>query len=85
MSDLLDPAPPVDESDALLNIPISRPYGDDFYREVASVYARLAGRVRAASGLIADANHVNLTQVHRWVKVARAKEFLPAGRVGKAG
>jgi hypothetical protein len=81
----LDPAPPLDKSEAVLAVPTSRRFGDDFYREVAAVYVRVALRVSNPASLIADANHVVPTQVHRWVKVARAKGFLLPGRVGKAG
>jgi hypothetical protein len=72
-------------AEARLSVPERRPYGNDFYRDVAVVYREIAGRVRSPAGLIADANHVHVSQVHRWVKIARAKEFLPPGRVGKAG
>jgi hypothetical protein len=80
-----DSAPPLDKSEAVLSVPTSRPFREDFYREVAAVYVRVASRVSNPAGFIADANHVVPTQVHRWVKVARAKRFLLPGRIGKAG
>jgi hypothetical protein len=71
--------------DAALEVPDARPYPDDFYRAVASVYSDLAGVLRAPAGAIADANGVPVSRVHEWVKVARARGFLPKGRQGKAG
>jgi len=71
--------------DATLDIPISRPWPDDFYRRVADLYRRLVGVVRAPAGVIADANRVPVKRVHEWVKVARDRGFLLPGRQGKAG
>lgn len=80
----LEPAQ-VPEVDARLDVPPARPFGDDFYREVADIYRQLAWRTRGVAGAIADANGVEVTQVHRWVKVARAKGFLPPTTRGKVG
>jgi hypothetical protein len=71
--------------DATLTVPTARPYGDDFYRQVARVYSALAQFERAPASAIADANSVPVTTVHRWVKQARARVFLPRGHPGKAG
>jgi hypothetical protein len=70
---------------AVLDVPASRPYGDDFYRQVASVYSALSARVRNPASVIADANAVPVTTAHRWVKQARERGFLGAGQQGKRG
>ncbi|MGO9288989.1 MAG: hypothetical protein ACLQIJ_09575 [Polyangia bacterium] len=81
-----EPAPRLDKSEAVLSVPTSRTFGNDFYREVAAVYVRVALRVNNPASFIADATGgIVPSQVHRWVKIARAKGFLPPGRVGKAG
>jgi hypothetical protein len=74
-----------DPPDAKLKVPARRPYPDDFFREVASLYAALSARTRGPAGLIADANGVPVSSVHRWVKRARALGFLPPGQRGRAG
>lgn len=76
---------PPGPADAVLDVPEQRPYGDDFYRQVAAAYLRLAGRTRSPAGLLADANKVPASTSHRWVKVARSRGFLPPGQPGKAG
>ena len=76
---------PITHRDARLKIPAERPYGDEFYRSVADAYRGVAGRTRAPNGFLADANGVAISQVNRWVKIARQKGFLPGGRIGKAG
>lgn len=68
-----------------LEVPSTRDYGDDFYRQVARFYASAAQRVRAPTMALAEANDVPVTTARRWVKEARARGFLPAGRAGKAG
>jgi ABC-type amino acid transport substrate-binding protein len=61
-------------------------YPDSFYRRVADRYSALqASGERDVARQIADANEVPLTTVHRWVKEARRRGFLPPGRRGKAG
>lgn len=62
-----------------------RGYGDDFYRRVAAVYGAASQRSRGPAQMIADANGVPVSTVHRWVKEARRRGFLGAGRAGKAG
>ncbi len=72
--------------DARLVVPTTRDKGDDFYRQVAGVYQQLAQQTRAVAPAIADANGVaNVSTVHRWIKEARARGFLPPGQVGKVG
>jgi hypothetical protein len=75
----LEPVEPPD-LDGQLDVPSAKPYGDDFYREVAEVYRRLAPWVRSPANVIADDNGVPVTTVHRWFKFARRKGFLEPGR-----
>ncbi|MGI8792397.1 MAG: hypothetical protein ACR2H3_04375 [Acidimicrobiales bacterium] len=83
----LEPLEPVDlpPVDASLRVPRARPYGDDFYADVAAVYRELAQVSRSPAGDIADANRVPVTTAHRWVKVARQRGFLEPGHKGKRG
>lgn len=80
----LDPEEPA-IPELRLEIPPGRNYGDDFYRQVARFYVSTARRVRAPAMALAEANDVPVTTARRWVKEARARGFLPAGRAGKAG
>ncbi|HEX3538859.1 MAG TPA: hypothetical protein VHT75_00320 [Acidimicrobiales bacterium] len=58
---------------------------DDFYRRVAALYLDLAQRSGRPAADIARANEINVSTVHRWIKEARRRGFLPPGRAGKAG
>ena len=71
--------------DARLKKPDKAPYGDDFYRSVAQIYSQLAASASNPGGLLADANGVNVTAAHRWIRVARERGFLPPGHKGKRG
>lgn len=73
------------EATLRLDVPKSRSYGDDFYRQVATAYSALTRLGRAPGPTLAEANHVPVTTVHRWVKEARRRGFLPPGHAGKAG
>lgn len=68
-----------------LDVPAGGNYGDDFYRQVARIYRSASVRVRAPAMALAEANGVPVTTARRWIKEARARGFLPAGRAGKAG
>lgn len=63
-----------------------RDYGDAFYKSVANVYSSLAAHTHKPADLMADANEIAVTTVHRWVKEARRRGFLPKspgkGRIG---
>jgi hypothetical protein len=63
-----------------IRVPSTSDYGDDFYKRIADVYtvASIWGSRPAAD--IAEANDVPVSTVHRWVKEARARKFLSAGR-----
>jgi hypothetical protein len=67
-----------------LRIP-DRPYGDDFYRQVAAAYSALAEQVARPAAELAEVNDVPVSSVHSWVKEARKRGFLGPGRKGKAG
>lgn len=58
---------------------------EHFYENVAELYRELAVESSKPSVLIAEANDVPVTTVHRWVKEARRRELLPPGRTGTAG
>lgn len=67
---------------------LGRPTGQDpeaFYRQVALSYSELARSTRAPAKALADDADVPVTTVHRWIREARRRGFLPPGRKGKAG
>lgn len=68
--------------DARLDVPSTRPFPESFYESFAALYSELSDLTHAPAPVIADANRVTLTQVHRWVRVARSKGLLapPAPR-----
>jgi hypothetical protein len=79
---------PEPDLDATLDVPTANsrlPYPDEFFRQVAEVYTRLTPWTRAPACLIADANGVPVSTVHRWTKVARSRGYLAPTRQGKAG
>lgn len=69
-----------------LRVPSSRPYPDDFYRQVAAIYTALALRSSTPARDIAETYKVKATTVHGWIASARKRGFLTAspgqGRVG---
>jgi hypothetical protein len=71
--------------DANLDVPLARPYGDEFYRQVTAVYERLAKTERNPSTLIAADNNVPVTTAHRWIREARRRGFLAPGKAGRPG
>ena len=69
-----------------LPMPEGRKRPDSFYRRAADEYTRLvAAGDRSPAQTIAAANDVPATTAHRWIKEARRRGFLPAGRPGRAG
>lgn len=67
---------------------IGRPNGSNpeaFYQRVAGAYLHYAEQTKAPAKAIADEAQVPVTTVHRWVREARQRGFLPQGRKGKAG
>jgi hypothetical protein len=63
----------------------AKPYDDAFYREVADKYTAIASQAPNPAARISDANGVPVTTVHRWVREARRRGFLPPAAPGKAG
>lgn len=55
-----------------------------FYRRVAMAYRQYA-QTRPPAPAIAEEAGVPVTTVHRWVREARHRGFLPPGRKGKVG
>lgn len=68
-----------------LEVPTGRDHGDEFYEELADRYGVAARWHRGPAGVLAEANGVPVTTVHRWVKEARRRGLLPPGAPGKAG
>lgn len=59
-----------------VEVPTTRAYPDDFYRDVARVFfSALAGSPDPARS-IAEANGVETTRVHRWIKEARRRQII---------
>ena len=70
---------------AKLNVPAAKPFGDDFYRAVADAYSALSEWTRKPAAEIADRTGVDVVRVHKWIRVARQRGYLGAGRRGKVG
>lgn len=58
---------------------------EEFYARVAAAYVEFAALSKAPAKMIAAEAGVPLTTAHRWVREARRRGFLPAGRKGRAG
>jgi hypothetical protein len=58
---------------------------DSFYSQVAKVYGQLARGSNRPAAELAEVNDVPVTTVHRWVKEARRRGFLPPGQKGRRG
>lgn len=65
------------DADLRLNVPAGRK-PDDFYEEVARVFAAAGLRVRGPAAAIAEANNVPTTTVHRWLKEAKRRGLMAA-------
>lgn len=61
------------------------PKPDWFYKRVAVAYSSRAARSNRPAKEMAEANNVPVTTVHRWVKEARRRGFLPPGQKGRRG
>jgi len=68
-----------------LQDPGGHPKPDEFYRWVAEVYAKAAVASTRPAADLAKAWEVPVTTVHRWVRVARSRGYLPAGESGRRG
>ena len=58
---------------------------DAFYQRVAASYSARAAQSNRPAVEMANANGVPVTTVHRWVKEARRRGFLPPGQKGRRG
>src|SRR5512132_1118934 len=58
---------------------------DWFYQRLAVIYSSLAQRSNRPAVVLAERNEVPVTTVHRWVKEARRRGFLPPGQKGRRG
>jgi hypothetical protein len=58
---------------------------DKFYDRVAEAYREYAAQSRSPATKMAEEANVPVTTVHRWIREARRRGYLPAGRAGKAG
>jgi hypothetical protein len=68
--------------------PLRRPDGTDpegFSRLVAEAYNSLVTTTSAPAKALADEAGVPVTTVHRWIREARQRGFLPPARKGRAG
>jgi hypothetical protein len=70
---------------AKLRIPATNPKPPKFYEEVAWAYRELAAQGNRPAMELAEANGVPVTTVHRWIKEARRRGFLPPGQKGRRG
>jgi hypothetical protein len=68
--------------------PLTRPDGsnpDAFYRQVAEAYRYTVQHTRKVAMALAEEADVPVGTVHRWIREARRRGFLPAARRGRAG
>lgn len=70
---------------AQLVVPETRPYPDEFYQQVASLYTDLAWRSNSPAKDIADEYDVPVRTVHGWVAAARERGFLAQTTQGRVG
>lgn len=67
--------------------PLTRPSGsepDAFYQGVAAAYREYVVQTTAVGVRIAEEAGVPVTTAHRWIREARRRGYLPAGKQGKA-
>lgn len=68
--------------------PLARPDGSDpaeFSRRVARAYSDAVVKTSKPAKFLADEANVPVGTVHRWIREARQRGFLPPARRGKAG
>jgi hypothetical protein len=58
---------------------------DAFYKRVALRYARVVEDTHAPAPVLAEEAGVPVTTVHRWIREARRRGYLPPARRGAAG
>jgi hypothetical protein len=68
-----------------LQDPGGHPKPDEFYRFIGEVYGKAAAVSTRPAAELAVVWEVPVTTVHRWVRVARSRGYLPAGEAGRRG
>ena len=63
--------------------PASGAKPDEFYRRIAEIYAKAALASPRPAAELAEAWEVPLSSVHRWVRVARRRGYLPPTEKGR--
>jgi hypothetical protein len=58
---------------------------DEFYRRIGEIYGKAALVSPRPAADLAEAWEVPLTSVHRWVRVARGRGYLPPTEKGRKG
>jgi transposase-like protein len=69
---------------SLVAAPPEGPKPDEFYAAVADVYGRAAVQSATPAVAVAEANGVEAATVRAWVREARRRGLMPAGRKGAA-
>jgi hypothetical protein len=69
--------------DALPDAPASGAKPDEFYRRIGEIYGKAALASPRPAAEMAEAWDVPLSSVHRWVRVARARGYLPPTEKGR--
>lgn len=80
--------PAGDRRIALASPPLERPDGSDpdgFARRLAERYRQYVHLTHKPAALIAEESGVPVGTVHRWVREARQRGFLPPAHQGRAG
>jgi hypothetical protein len=68
-----------------LPVPASKRFPDSFYERLAELYLDLVARGEAPIVALAEANERPYKTVAAWIREARRRGQLPAGRAGRAG
>ncbi len=66
-------------------VPKSSPYPPEFYEQVARLYQGISQESVRPAVVLANATGVPVTTSRAWIKRAREKGYLPAGRKGARG
>ena len=69
----------------ILPVPDTKRFPDSFYERLAEVYLDLVARGERPIVVLAEANERPNKTVAAWVREARRRGQLPAGRAGRAG
>jgi hypothetical protein len=69
--------------DALPDAPAKGAKPDEFYRRIGEIYGKAALASPRPAAELAAAWEVPLTTVHRWVRVARSRGYLPPTEKGR--